>query len=99
MKRIRFSDLARDDLDEIWFSIAIDNVEAADRLVDKIDELLKKYLDFPSMGRERDDICVGVRSFPHGNYVIFYRMMDYGIAVLRVLHGARETEWLDFPLS
>lgn len=69
MKRIRLSDLARVDLDEIWFSIAIENLPAADRLVDKVQELLQKLLEFPEMGVERDDIHAGVRSFPCGNYL------------------------------
>ena len=75
MKRIRLSELARVDLDEIWFSIAIENLPAADRLVDKVQELLQKLLEFPEMGAERDDIRAGVRSFPCGNYLVFYRLM------------------------
>lgn len=82
MKRIQFSNLARDDLDEIWLSIAVENMDAADRFVDALHELLQKLLDFPAMGAERDDIRPGVRSFPHGrNYLVFYRSMPYGIAV------------------
>lgn len=65
MKHIRFSDLARDDLDEIWFSIAIDNLEAADRLVDKLYELLKKYLDFPSRQQSTNRLYLCPRRIAH----------------------------------
>lgn len=99
MKRIRFSDLARDDLDEIWLSIAIENMPAADRMVDKLHELLNKLLEFPGMGIERDDIHPGARSFPCGNYLVFYRQMPYGIAVLRIVYGGRDLEALEYPLQ
>ena len=46
----------------------------------------------PDMGRLREDLSAGLRSFSVGNYVIFYRPMKGGIEIARVLHGAR-----DFP--
>ena len=35
---------------------------------------------------------MGLRSFPVGNYLVFYRPLAEGdgIAVIRVLHGARD---------
>ncbi|EQD44076.1 Plasmid stabilization system [mine drainage metagenome] len=99
MKRIRLSDLARDDLDEIWFLIAIENLPPADRLVDKVQELLQKLLEFPEMGIERDDIRTGVRRFPCGNYLVFYRPMPDGIAVLRIVYGGRDLETIEYPLQ
>jgi toxin ParE1/3/4 len=32
----------------------------------------------------------GLRSFPVGNYVVFYRIVPEGIELVRVLHGARD---------
>jgi toxin ParE1/3/4 len=42
------------------------------------------------MGKRRDELVTNVRSFPVGNYLIFYRPVNQGIEVLRVLHGARD---------
>lgn len=42
------------------------------------------------MGRKRDELVPNLRSFPVGNYLIFYRPINQGIEVLRVLHGARD---------
>lgn len=97
MRRIKLSDLARDDLDEIWFEIAAENVAAADRIVDELDALLQKLLDFPEMGVARDEIREGARSFPCGNYLVFYRPMPYGIAVLRIVYGRRDLQALSYP--
>ncbi|MGH7989069.1 MAG: type II toxin-antitoxin system RelE/ParE family toxin [Limisphaerales bacterium] len=46
----------------------------------------------PLLGREREELLPRLRSFPVSRYVIFYRPMENGIEVVRVLHGAR-----DFP--
>jgi toxin ParE1/3/4 len=38
LKKIRLSSAAESDLSEIWFYIAQDNVESADRFVDRVYE-------------------------------------------------------------
>jgi toxin ParE1/3/4 len=42
------------------------------------------------MGAVRDELIPNLRSFPVGNYLIFYKPLPDGIEVLRVLHGARD---------
>ena len=37
-----------------------------------------------------DELGESLRSFPVGNYVIFYRAMQDGIEVVRVLSGFRD---------
>ena len=44
------------------------------------------------MGRGRDELAPGVRSFPFGRYVIFYAPIDKEIVVIRVLHGSRDID-------
>jgi plasmid stabilization system protein ParE len=39
----------------------------------------------------------GVRRKPYGSYLIFYCVMDDSIAVLHILHGARDYEPILFP--
>ena len=45
-----------------------------------------------TIGRMRDDLQPDLRSFAAGSYLIFYRPIDDGIEVVRVLHGARDIE-------
>lgn len=78
------------DLVEISFRIAGENPAAADRWLDSIDEKCQLLARMPELGRKRPDLAAGLRSLPVGNYVIFYRPMDDGIQVIRVLHGARD---------
>jgi toxin ParE1/3/4 len=43
----------------------------------------------PFMGQARFDLAPGLRMFPVGNYLIFFRPIEGGIEVIRVLHGKR----------
>lgn len=83
---------AEADLDEIWFYIALDNVAAADNLLDDIDSSCQLLAMQPQAGRLRPELVSGLRSFPVGRYVVFYRPQDDGIEVVRVLHSARDIE-------
>jgi toxin ParE1/3/4 len=86
--------IAEADLDDIWWFIAQDNPEAADRLLDKIGEQCLTLAQFPKMGASRDKIMPDLRSFPVGNYLIFYMSIDDGIEVVRVLPGMRDIDAL-----
>jgi toxin ParE1/3/4 len=44
---------------------------------------------FPEIGRNRPELVVGLRSFPVDSYSIFYRVIDGGIEIVRVLSGFR----------
>jgi toxin ParE1/3/4 len=44
------------------------------------------------MGRVRDELLPGLRSFAMPPYVIFYEVIDDGVAIVRVLHGARDAD-------
>lgn len=92
MSQYRVSDVARSDLEAIWLFIAQDNPEAADRFIQVIVSRFPMLASMPKAGRQREELSARLRSFPVGNYVIFYRPMENGIAIVRVLHGAR-----DFP--
>jgi toxin ParE1/3/4 len=71
MLRIHKSPEAENDLDEIWWYIAQDNPDSADKLLDEIDETSRKLARFTNMGRNRDELHQGLKSFPVGMYLIF----------------------------
>jgi toxin ParE1/3/4 len=80
---------ARLDAAEIWLYIAADSVAAADRLIDSFDEKLKLLAEMPGLGTMRDELSPGLRSFPVGSYLLFYRQVPGGIELARIVHGAR----------
>jgi toxin ParE1/3/4 len=82
--------LAEADLLDIWNFIANDNPEKADSLLERIDRKIKTLAENPDIGRKRNELLMDLRSFPVGNYLIFYRSINQGIEVIRILHGARD---------
>ncbi|MBL8793009.1 MAG: type II toxin-antitoxin system RelE/ParE family toxin [Planctomycetia bacterium] len=92
MSNLRITEQARTDLDELWEWHAQRAESAADALLDKIMDKLKFHAQFPGMGRRRDDLAPGLRSFVISPYVIFYLPADDGIVVVRVLHGSRDID-------
>jgi toxin ParE1/3/4 len=89
MKQLRVTNEAKADLIDIWLYISQNNETAADTLINKITAKFDELLINPGIGRERIDIAPLVRSFPVSNYLIFYRLLNEGIEILRVIHGAR----------
>ena len=90
MPRIIRSPLAKADIVEIWAYIAEDNPAAADRLIDRFGDIFQRILDQPMMGKSTDELGEGLRFFPTGSYLIFYRCVGGDIEIARVLHGARD---------
>lgn len=88
-RRILWDSQAVEDLEGIWAYIALDDVEAADRFVDKIQERCQKLKDLPELGRSRPELAPGVRSLVIGNHVLYYKIAAE-IQVVRVLHAARD---------
>ena len=46
------------------------------------------------MGRRRDELLEELRSFPVDDYLIFYRPIEGGIEILRVISGYRDLSGL-----
>jgi toxin ParE1/3/4 len=46
--------------------------------------------DNPQAGRDRSELAPDLRSFPVGNYVIFYSPTSHGIDVVRVLNARQD---------
>ena len=63
---------------------------AAEQLLNKINRQCQRLTNFPNMGRNRDELALNVRSFPIDNYLIFYRVIEEGIEILRVASGYRD---------
>ena len=80
---------AKVDLDDIWFYIAQDSPNNADRFLNQIQETSLSLANFPHMGTIRNELKANLRSHPIGNYLIFYFPLENGIDIVRVIHQSR----------
>lgn len=92
MKQVFKRPLAEGDLDEIWDYIAEDSPERAANFLRKLYTKMQILVASPNIGRKRDELAPGLRSFPYGTYVIFYVPTENGIDVVCVLQGSRDIE-------
>ena len=90
MSRLFFAPEADDDLMEIARYSAKRNLPAAERFIDSVYETGELLVAHPEMGRARDELAPGLRSFPIGAFVLFYRHAARGIEVARILRGSRD---------
>ena len=92
MARVTRRPQAELDILEIWDYIAEDSIAEADRWMDRLDEKFALWATQRMMGRARDELAPGIRSFPFGRYAVFYQPIANGIDVVRVLHGSRDVD-------
>ena len=90
MARYRIARRAGIDLDDIWLYIAErDSPVAADRVLTRFYEAFVSLSLSPRIGVRRSLFGPNLRMFPVFEYLIFYRPMDDGIEIVRILHGRR----------
>ena len=80
------------DINRIWDYIAETSPQRASKFVRRIKEKLALLAENPMMGRARPELADDLRSFPVEKYVIFYRPVEEGIIVVRVVHSRQEIE-------
>ncbi len=83
---------AEKDIDEILLYISADNINAAIAFNDRLINCFELLADNSKIGRERTELKQDLRSFPEGNYLVFYREWSGIVAIVRVLHGARDLD-------
>jgi toxin ParE1/3/4 len=81
---------AADDLEEIWLTIARDNVDAAERVLDELESACVLLAARPHAGHIREDLAdASVRFWPVRSYLVVYRPDRVPLEVVRFWHGAR----------
>ena len=89
MPRYRIARRAAADLDAIWLFIAQDDPTAGDSFLDRLYDAFVSLAHAPRIGAARFQFADELRMFPVREYLIFYRPIDDGVEIVRVLHGRR----------
>ena len=90
MPALIFAPSARQDLLDIFDYIARDKPVAAANWIDKIEKKCELIATMPGFGESRPEYGADIRSSVVGRYVIFYRPINDGIEVVRVIAGDRD---------
>ncbi len=76
------SPTADQDIRDLVLYVAGFSASSANRLIDRFTQVFERRAQNPLMGRSRDDLRPGLRSFPVERYIIFYRLFgDSGFDV------------------
>ena len=83
----RLSSRAASDLAEIAdYTIETFGIEQARRYRDELESCFQTLADNPMIGRSADDLSANLRRYEHRSHIVFYRPIEQGILVVRVLH-------------
>jgi toxin ParE1/3/4 len=95
MPRVLRTHSARAEIRRIADHIAVDNPSAASRWLEQLDKLFKLLSEHPDIGQVRHTRRYGeVRRRTFGKYIIYYRSLTDGVAILHVFHGDRDQDRL-----
>ena len=94
-KIIKYTPAAVDDMDEIFSYISQDNVFAAEKLLETLNDQISALADFPTLGTVLSEekyflVERGFRFIVVHPYLVFYKMANEFIVIYRILHGRRD---------
>ena len=93
--RVTYSARARTDLAEIGEYIARHSAERAESFTAELITACSLIADLPfGYPLLKPQQAASIRRKPHGQYLIFYRVLEGRIDILRILHGARDVDRL-----
>jgi toxin ParE1/3/4 len=93
INRLIWAPKAKHDVRNIWAYYArVASPDIADGVLREIEQSTARLADKPYLGRPRADVIPGLRSVLAQPYLIFYRLTDSSVEIVRVLHERR-----DFP--
>ena len=90
MSRFDLAAIALKDLEDLYDYIADDNPAAALQVLIEMEEGFELLAERPMLGVKRPEYGHRMRMWPIGEYLIFYRPMNDGVRVARVLHSKRK---------
>ena len=102
--RVRISETAEKDFDEVWRFIAEDSLEAAAGFLHQLEKRVSTLETFPArcpLIPENELIGTQYRHLVYGDYRMIFRIEARTVYVLRIIHSARlldataleEEEW------
>ncbi|MEA2664526.1 MAG: toxin ParE1/3/4 [Candidatus Eremiobacteraeota bacterium] len=71
-----------------------ESLARADAVLARITARVRFLAQNPTIGKPRDDLLPGIRTWSESSFVIAYRATENDIEIIRVVHGARRVREL-----
>ena len=79
--------LAEEDLTDIWvYTAKVWSLAQADTYLDEIASAIQTLTEHPQIGHNRDDLKKGYRALTVNQHIVFYKVLEDEIQIIRVLH-------------
>jgi toxin ParE1/3/4 len=88
--KVRYTETALGEVNEILSYIAKDNPLAAEEVAAVLQAAIRRLADYPRLAIETDDSNVRVAPVLPYRYLIFYGIDDRALIIRNVRHSARE---------
>jgi len=98
MRSYIISSLASRDLDEVFDYFVDRSIDAGEQFIEDFNKKCRNLVAFPNIGRAYAEIDSSLRGIPLSGYIIFYRVSEVSVEIVRVVSGYRDLEAL-FPES
>ena len=87
MAEYRLTPAAERDLEEIWrYTRRTWGIEQAERYIDTLNNAFAELAQFPQRAPACDHIRRGYRRAAIESHVIYFRVSEHGVDIIRVLH-------------
>ncbi|AFY58658.1 plasmid stabilization system protein [Rivularia sp. PCC 7116] len=81
---------ATQDLDDILDYFLSHNIDAGERFIQEFNKKCKYLTQFPNIGRSYANLDPMLRGIPVDGYILFYRVFEDNIEIVRVISGYRD---------
>ncbi|PHM07271.1 type II toxin-antitoxin system RelE/ParE family toxin [Nostoc sp. 'Peltigera malacea cyanobiont' DB3992] len=81
---------ASQDLDEILDYFLVRNINAGERFIQGFNKKCLNIAQFPNIGRSYANFDPSLRGIPLDSYIIFYRVFEDSVVIVRVISGYRD---------
>jgi toxin ParE1/3/4 len=98
MPRILRSSQSREDYRSIYDYVSNDSPQNAEMLIRLFDQKLELLASHNTMGRVRPDLAPNLRCWLVHRFILFYRPIEDGIILVRVLHSSMDISGKHFRL-
>lgn len=93
MARYQLTPSAKSDLKEIArYTKESWGTDQVKRYLKELRKALGSLAQTPKIGRSREELAPGLRSFQAGNHIVFYKESKTGINVARILHSKSDID-------